>query len=266
MHIAQQDPLLARDLPRGVLAVRQATVLGAAEHERAGVARVVDDLSRPTVQELGPHQLALVRAAAQPAREQQLLRVELLDHRQTRSGASEGFEEQPHCPLHLRVRIEHDAVPSIMHKAYRHHLLELATPGAAQDATAQACLEHMQFRFAHRPLQAEQQAVVEVCRIIQPVLIEDKRVAERTQLEQSMPVGVVAREARHFQSEYDPDTTKTDLGDKALKALAVGGTRPGLPEVAVDNDDAIERPTERDGALAQRILALRALGVLEHLP
>jgi hypothetical protein len=39
-----------------------------------------------------------------------------------------------------------------------------------------------------------------------------------------------------------------------------------LAEVAVDDDDLIDGPAERDGALPQRILPLRALRVFEHLP
>src|SRR5690606_20123303 len=55
------------------------------------------------------------------------------------------------------------------------------------------------------------------------------------------------------------------LGDEALEALPVRGARSGLAEVTVDDDDAIERPAERDGALAKCILALSAFGVLQDL-
>lgn len=265
MCIAQQDPLLARHVSRADLAVRQTPVLRAAEHEGTRVARVVDDLPGATVQKLRPHELALVRPALQATREEQLLRMELLDHRQTGAGSFETLEEQAHGRLHLGVRVEDDAIVDVVHEADGHSLLELAAASSAQDAAAKTRLEHMELRFTHRALQPQEQSVVEVRRIIQPVFIEDERVAERTELEQPMPVGGVARKTRHLQAEDDADATETDLGDEALEALAVGGTRPGLAEIAVDDDDAIERPTKCNGTVAQRVLTQRALGVLQDL-
>jgi len=52
---------------------------------------------------------------------------------------------------------------------------------------------------------------------------------------------------------------------KALEAFAVR-RGAGLAEVGVDHDDALLGPTKRHCALAQAVLALGALGVLEHLP
>ena len=191
--------------------------------------------------------------------------MELLDHRQTGPGPLKGLEEQTHRRLHLGVRIEDDTILRVMHKADGHHLLEFPASGAAQDAAPQSCLKHMQFRFAHGALQAQQQAIVEVRGIVQPILIEDERVGQRAQLKQPMPIGGVARQTRHFQTEHDADATQTDFGHQTLEAFSVGRTGAGLSEVAVDHDDPIERPAQRDGALPQRILAVSALGVLEDL-
>jgi len=96
------------------------------------------------------------RLAAQLARERQLLGVELLDYCQTGPGASEGLEEQPHYPLHLGVRIKDDAILRVVHEADWDHLLELAAPGTTENAASKACLEDMEFRLAHCPLQAQQ--------------------------------------------------------------------------------------------------------------
>ena len=131
MHVAQQDPLLAWHQAGAHLAIRQTALFGAAEDESAGVARVVDNLPRPAVQQFGPNQFAFMRTAAQSAREQKFLRMELLDHRQTGSGPLKGLEEQTHHPLDLGIRIENDMIVRVMHKAYGYHLFELAAPGAA---------------------------------------------------------------------------------------------------------------------------------------
>jgi IstB-like ATP binding protein len=122
----------------------------------------------------------------------------------------------------------------------------------------------VELRLAHRPLEAEEEAVVEVARVIQAVLVADERVGEGADLEQAVPVGRAAREAADLEAEHDPDLAEADRGDEAREALAVAvGTR--APEIAVDHDDPVGRPAERDRSLAQRVLALGALGVLEHL-
>ena len=61
MHVAQQNPFLAWHQTRADFAIRQMALFGATEDEGAGIARIVDDLPRTTVQQLGPDQLAFVR-------------------------------------------------------------------------------------------------------------------------------------------------------------------------------------------------------------
>jgi hypothetical protein len=53
---------------------------------------------------------------------------------------------------------------------------------------------HVQLGFAHGPLEAEQQAVVEVRGIVDAILVEDEGVGERADLQQPVPVGRVAGE------------------------------------------------------------------------
>ena len=63
MHVAQQNPFLAWHQTRAHFVIRQTTLFGATEDEGAGIARVVNDLPRTTVQQLGPNQLAFVDTA-----------------------------------------------------------------------------------------------------------------------------------------------------------------------------------------------------------
>src|SRR5215469_17166820 len=98
MHVAQQDPLLAWHQAGAHLAIRQTALFSTAEDESASITRVVDNLPRSAMQQFGPNQFPFMRTAAQSAREQKFLRMELLDHRQTGSGPLKGFEEQTHRP------------------------------------------------------------------------------------------------------------------------------------------------------------------------
>src|SRR3990167_8491650 len=81
-----------------------------------------------------------------------------------------------------------------------------------------------------------------------------------------MPVCRIARESRHLESEHDAGAAHADLCDEPLEAHAIGSGRAGLAKIGVDDDDAVDRPAERDRALAQRVLAVGALGILDDLP
>jgi hypothetical protein len=147
------------------------------------------------------------------------------------------------------MRATPDPILHVVYKTDGHHLFELSAPGAAEDAAAQSCLKYMQFRFAHCALQAQQQAIVEVRGVVQPILIEYERVGERAQFEQPMPIRGVARQTRHFQAEHDSDATQTNFGDQALEAFSISRSGTRLSKVAVDHDYAIERPAQRQCTL-----------------
>jgi hypothetical protein len=121
-------------------------------------------------------------------------------------------------------------------------------------------------RFAHRALQAEQEPIVEVRGLVKSIFIEDQGVRQGTQFQQPMPVCRVPCESRHFEAHDQARAAQTHITYEPLKPLAVRRGGAGLTEVRIDDDDLLDRPAERDGALAERILPLRALGVFQHLP
>ena len=85
-------------------------------------------------------------------------------------------------------------------------------------------------------------------------------------LQQAMPVAAIAGQARDLQSQHDAGASQAHLGDQSLEAFAIGGRGSRLAQVAVDDDDPFDRPTQGHGPFAQGVLPLGALGVLEHLP
>ncbi|QLB66100.1 hypothetical protein A9O66_27890 [Paraburkholderia caribensis] len=80
-----------------------------------------------------------------------------------------------------------------------------------------------------------------------------------------MPVCVIARKTRYFQSQHDAGVTIGDLGDKVLKAISPLGAGTGHTEIVIDDVNTFDRPSERNGTIAQRILPFRTLGILEYL-
>ena len=116
------------------------------------------------------------------------------------------------------------------------------------------------------PFRPEQQPVVEVGRVIQPVLVADQRARHGADLQQPVPVGVVAGQPGHLQAQHDPGAAHADLGDQTLKAFPVGGEAPDWPWSVSMVTIALGWPAQRDRLLPQRVLAGGGLGVGQHLP
>ena len=123
----------------------------------------------------------------------------------------------------------------------------------------------MQLGFAHRALEPEQQAVVEVAGAVDTILVHDQRIAESADLQQPVPVAAVAGQPRYLQSQHDAGAAQADLGHQLLEALTVRRRGTRLTLVAVDDDDVVESPAQSDGALFEGVLTFRALAVLEDL-
>jgi hypothetical protein len=208
-------------------------------------------------------QFALTAAGAHPPREGQRVGPEVLDHRRGRPDPAEGFEEQVHTGAHARIRVADDAAHGIMHQAHRERHPELPAAGLVEDAALQPGAKDVEFRFAHRALEPQEQPVVELRRMVHPVLIQDECVGQRTDLEEAVPVGRTAGQPRDLEAEDNARAADPHLRDQPLEARPGPGAGGGLPEVVVDDHDPIQGPAQGDRAVAERILPLRALGVLD---
>jgi len=89
-----------------------------------------------------------------------------------RARAAEGFEDQAHAVLDLRVGIEHDLSACVVDQPQGRGHPELAAAGLMELAAQQAGAQHMELGFAHGAFEAEEQAVIEVARIVEPILVE----------------------------------------------------------------------------------------------
>src|SRR6516165_4587652 len=88
-------------------------------------------------------------------------------------------------------------------------------------------------RETSRP--SEQQSIVEHRRVINAIGIADERVGEAAEIEQAIPIGVVAGEARDLKTEHDPHMPKRDFRREARKAAAFDATGAGDAKVFVDD-------------------------------
>ena len=115
------------------------------------------------------------------------------------------------------------------------------------------------------PLSPSKQTVVEQRRMIDAVGIADQRVGEAGEIDEAMPIGIVARKARHFEAEHEPDVGERHLGGETRKAGSCNRAGAGKAEVLVDDENAIVGPAELARFAGKRILPLRRFAIVLDL-
>jgi hypothetical protein len=77
---------------------------------------------------------------------------------------------------------------------------EFAARRLVANAAIEARAQYVQLCFAHGALQPQQQPVIEHRRVIEAVAIADQRVGEAGEIDEAIPFGIVAGQARDFQT------------------------------------------------------------------
>jgi hypothetical protein len=75
-------------------------------------------------------------------------------------------------------------------------------------------------------------------------LIADKRVGETAEIEQAVPIGIVARGSAHFEAEHDVDMSEHDFCGETGEAAALNDAGAGQAEVFIDHDVPFRRPAK----------------------
>ena len=102
-------------------------------------------------------------------------------------------------------------------------------------ARREAALPHQaQLVFRHRPLQPEQQAIVDEAWIVGAVRIDDQAPGKRAQVDQMMPVPPVARQTRRLDAVDGADIAGADQRHQAFEPRPLHAARSGAAEVVVD--------------------------------
>jgi hypothetical protein len=191
--------------------------------------------------------------------------AKVLDHTAGRTPLLKDGKESPQRLLDLLIRIQTDLVIEVVNQADRQSHFEFTAASLVENAPAQAGSQQVQFGFAHRSLEAQEQTIVEMDGAIEAIFVQDQGAVEGTDLQQTVPVGAVACQTRDFQSEHDASVAQAHFGHQLLKTFAVGRCGPRFAQVPINHDNAFGRPTQRDGPLAQGILTFGAFGVFQDL-
>ena len=94
------------------------------------------------------------------------------------------------------------------------------------------------------------------------VFAADRCIGPPTGVEQPLPVRRVARQARRVQAEDNAEAARCNFGDHSLEAFATPRRRGTVADIGVDHDDVSRGPTERNGAVAPRVLMLDLISLL----
>src|SRR5262249_50504823 len=134
-------------------------------------------------------------------------------------------------------------------------------PNAAIEARAQ----NVQLCFAHCALQPQQQSVIEHRRVIEAVAITNQGVSEAGKIDEAIPFGIVAGQARDFQTEHEANTGKGDLRGQPSKAGASHGSATGQAQIFINDDDPFGGPAELTSLAGERVLPFSRFAIVLDL-
>src|SRR6266545_679876 len=201
-----------------------ALVAGPAIHVGASIGRVGDDVVDRLV---GRHDLADLAGPAEGGGlqwEPQALVAEPQPGRADAAELGEPLQHRADRAADLLVGVEADLAGGLApHQPDRQRATQFPSGGLAADPALQAGAEGVQLGLAHGALEAQHQPVVERAGVIQPVAVADQGVGQGAQVQQPIPVGVVAGQAGDLKTQHQPDVAEGDLGGQPGEPRPLGG-------------------------------------------
>ena len=223
MVIVDQDrPLRARQLDHAghdrAVGPDQAAIAVAPEHIRPGVAGVAKHTPDACVREAAPAQLARPRAAVGAAREPPA--GEHADHAVGRAGLPKRFEHVGDCCLHLLVGVDDRVGLGVVDQADRQRETQLAALGRVALGALQPHPHHVQLGLRELTLDPEDQLIVEIPEVVDPIGVDHQRVGQPAVLKQPLRLRRGARQPRDLQAEDRADLTQANARDQLLEPPA----------------------------------------------
>ena len=252
--------------PQRPVGVEVAALAGLAEHVGARVGGVGEHVVHRVVGRLDPGDLAAAQVGGRLQRELQPVLAQPQPHPAHRPAHGEPLEDRGDHTGDGLVGMPTDfAVGFAPHQPDRQSATQLAAGGLAADPAVEAGAQNVQFGLGHGALHAQQHPIIEQPRMVDPVGIGDQRVGHPGQIQQPIPVGVVAGQPRHLQRQHDPDLAEPDLGGQLGEPGPAGGGSGADAEVVVDHPDRAARPAQLGCSRDEVVLAGGGLPVAAEL-
>ena len=243
-HIDPADPDLA-------VLVEALDLALAAEHERAGVRRVGQDVVHRAIARARPPDPPL---PDRPSRQRLSLGGQLDHHLPRGPQPAPQAEHALDRVTHLLIGTQHNQVVIVAIKPDRQRQPQLAALGLVTQPADQPRADQVQLRLGDLTLEPQQQPIVEVLQVIDPVRVGDQRAGQRAQVKQPVPVRRAARQPRCLTRQDQPNVTEPDLGDQLLERQAPVAALTRSAGVLIDHRHRARRPTQLDRALGERVL------------
>jgi hypothetical protein len=197
----EERPVFGADLsgppldPRVLAGQAQTASLGPAVDKGARVPGVMQDGQGPAVAQGAPGPLTVAGPAPEPGGAAEVMVGEVLDDGEGRTRLLERVEDRPDRMPDLFVGVEHDPSLGVIDQPRGRPESESAVSGLLQLAAQQAGAEPVQFGLAHGAQEAQEKAVGGVGGVADPVLVDDQRVSQCTDFDQTIPVAAGTSQA-----------------------------------------------------------------------
>src|SRR5712691_1443346 len=101
--------------------------------------------------------------------------------------------------------------------------------------------------------------------MVDAIVVANESIGDTAELQQAIPIRVVPREARNFQSENDAHVSQGDFAGEASEPGALVGGGTGQPQIFIDDDHLLFGPTQLSGPIGQGVLAGSRFAVMLDL-
>ena len=142
---------------------------------------------------------------------------------------------------------------------------QFSASGLVANASVQAGANDVELGFTHRALESQQKSIVEQRRMINAIVVANESIGDAAEFQQAIPIRVVPREARNFQSEHDTDVSQGDFAGEASESGAPVSGGAGQSQIFIDDDDLPFGPTQLSGPIGQGVLAGSRFAVMLDL-
>jgi hypothetical protein len=227
------------------------------------VERVAKHAADETVAWSRPSQIRNRRVAR---RHLEAMTDEVPDDREGAAVDSKSLEDQAHRALDVLVRIEAKAALRLVpHVADRRGQTKRAASGLVQLSAIQAQTHPGLLGLAHGALEPEEQPIIGGARGVDRLLVDQDDVRQPAEIQQPIPVRRAAGQSGHLEGEDGADAAAGHVFGEALEPAPPLGARTALPEILVDDVNALGGPSELDRASLESVLARCRLRMLADL-
>ena len=201
-----------------------------------------------------------------PHREEKALGAEpkpdLADRSQFPEFRKDRVDGADHCFIGWETNF---AVAFSPHEAHGQAATQFPAGRFVANSPLESRTQDVKFCLRHDAFQAENQAIVEERRMIDAVAVSHQSIGHAAQIEQAIPVGIVACQARDFQTKHDSRAAHSHFRGQVCEAGALDPSRTRPAQIFIDDDHLLFGPAQLADFFHQIILARGGLAVVFDL-